>query len=209
MHGIQKYIIGMVDSWSPEEPSSRQPLKPIMSWSSFPTILVKSSIEILASGHRLLNLQEIIDLPSERASLLSLSLSLSLSRVCPTQEETYHLKMWKLSMKESDWNNNNEVVLDMKSDARHFREERGFEVPPPPSLSSSVQLELAISLSSCNLSSPDGPSSVASQTPTTQNVCHPCCGSRVCSVQSFDLLACKMQSVFPLTCVISRSLSPC
>ena len=42
----------------------------------FPTILVKSSIEILASGHRLLNLQEITDLPSEKASLLSLSLSL-------------------------------------------------------------------------------------------------------------------------------------
>jgi hypothetical protein len=75
MHGIQKYMIGMVDSWSSEEPSSRQPLQPIMSWSSFPTILVKYSIEILASGHRLLNLQEIIDLPSERASLLSLSLS--------------------------------------------------------------------------------------------------------------------------------------
>ena len=74
MHGIQKYMIGMVDSWSPEEPSSRQPLKPIMSWSSFPTILVKSSIASLSSGHRLLNLQEIIDLPSERASLLSLSL---------------------------------------------------------------------------------------------------------------------------------------
>jgi hypothetical protein len=74
MHGIQKYMIGMVDSWSSEEPSSRQPLQPIMSWSSFPTILVKYSIEILASGHRLLNLQEIIDLPSERASLLSLSL---------------------------------------------------------------------------------------------------------------------------------------
>ena len=193
----------MVDSWSPEEPSSRQPLKPIMSWSSFPTILVKSSIAILASGHRLLNLQEIIDLPSERASLLSLS------RVCPTQDGAYHLKMWKLSMKESDWTNNNTVVYDMKSEARHFREERGFEVPPPPSLSSSVQLELAISLSSCNLSSPDSPSSVASQTPTTQNVCHPCCGPSVCSVQSFDLLACQMQSVFPLTCVISRSLSPC
>ena len=112
-------------------------------------------------------------------------------------------------MKESEWTNNATVVLDMKTEARHFREERGFEVPPPPSLSSSVQLELAISLSSCNLSSPDSPSSVASQTPTTQNVCHPCCGPRVCSVQSFDLLACQMQSVFPLTCVISRSLSPC
>ena len=98
-------------------------------------------------------------------------------------------------MKESDWNNNNEVVLDMKSDARHFREERGFEVPPPPSLSSSVQLELAISLSSCNLSSPDSPSSVASQTPTTQNVCHPCCGPSVCPVQSFDLLACQTDAV--------------
>ena len=73
MHGTQKYMIGMVDSWSPQEPSSRQPLQPIMYW-FFPTILVKSSIEILASGHRLLNLQEIIDLPSERASLLSLSL---------------------------------------------------------------------------------------------------------------------------------------
>jgi len=75
MHGIQKYMIGMVDSWSSEEPSSRQPLQPIMSWSSFPSIWVKYSIEILDSGHRLLNLQEIIDLPSERASLLSLSLS--------------------------------------------------------------------------------------------------------------------------------------
>ena len=121
-------------------------------------------------------------------------LALSLSRVCPTQEETYHLKMWKLSMKESDWNNNDEVVLDMKSDARHFREERGFEVPPPPSLSSSVQLELAISLSSCNLSSPDGPSSVASQTPTIQNVCHPCCGSRVCSL-------CVLFAVLRLACM--------
>ena len=138
-----------------------------------------------------------------------LTLSLSLSRVCPTQDGAYHLKIWKLSMKESEWTNNATVVLDMKTEARHFREERGFEVPPPPSLSSSVQLELAISLSSCNLSSPDGPSSVASQTPTTQNVCHPCCGPSVCSVQSFDLLACQMQSVFPLTCVISRSLSPC
>ena len=77
MHGAQKYMIGMVESWSPQEPSSRQPLQPIMYWFFFPTILVKSSIEILASGHRLLNLQEIIDLPSERASLLSLSLSLS------------------------------------------------------------------------------------------------------------------------------------
>ena len=75
MNGLQKYIIACVDSWSTEEPWSRQPLKPIMSWSSFPTIVVKSSIAILASGHRLLNLQEIIDLPSERASLLSLSLS--------------------------------------------------------------------------------------------------------------------------------------
>jgi hypothetical protein len=74
MSGVKKYFIGMVDSWSPEEPCSRQSLKPLMSWSSFPTILVKSSIEILASGHRLLNLQEIRDPPSERASLLSLSL---------------------------------------------------------------------------------------------------------------------------------------
>ena len=76
MNSLQKYIIACVDAWSTEEPWSRQPLKPLVSWSSFPTILVKSSIAILASGHRLLNLQEIIDLPSERASLLSLSLSL-------------------------------------------------------------------------------------------------------------------------------------
>ena len=136
-------------------------------------------------------------------------LALSLSRVCPTQDSQNHLRIWKLGMNESEWINNATVVLDMKEETRHFREEQGFEVPPPPSLSSSVQLELAISLSSCNLSSPDSPSSVASQTPTTQNVCHPCCGPSVCSVQSFDLLACQMQSVFPLTCVISRSLSPC
>ena len=43
--------------------------------------------------------------------------------------------------------------------------------------------------------------------PTTQHVCHPCCGPSVWSVQSFDLLACQRQSVFPLTCVMSRSLS--
>ena len=145
--------------------------------------------------------------PPVRESFLAISLSLP--RVCPTQGLAYLLNIWKLSMRELDWTNNATVVLDMKTEARHFREERGFEVPPPPSLSSSVQLELAISLSSCNLSSPDSPSSVASQTPTTQNVCHPCCGPSVCSVQSFDLLACQMQSVFPLTCVISRSLSPC
>jgi hypothetical protein len=66
-------------------------------------------------------------------------------------------------MKELDWTRNFTVVLDMKSQIRHFREQLGFEVPPPPNLSSSVQLELAISLSSCNLSSPDSPSSAASQ----------------------------------------------
>ena len=146
--------------------------------------------------------------PSERASLLSLSLScLSAPNLLPTQDSSYNLEMWKLSMKELDWTNNSTVVLDMKSQIRHFREQLGFEVPPPPSLSSSVQRELAISLSSCNLSSPDSPSSVASQTPTTQHVCHPCCGPSVWSVQSFDLLACQTQSVFPLTCVMSRSLS--
>ena len=43
MHGMQKYFIGMVDSWSPEEPCSRQPLKPRLgqvfrqSWSSLPS----------------------------------------------------------------------------------------------------------------------------------------------------------------------------
>ena len=83
MSGVKKYFMGLVDSWSPEEPCSRQSLKPLKSWSSFPSILVKSSIDILASGHRVLNLQEIRDPPSERASLLSLSLSLSLSRVGP------------------------------------------------------------------------------------------------------------------------------
>ena len=53
MSGVKKYFIGMVDSWSPEEPCSRQSLKPLKSWSSFPTTLVKSAIEFLASGHRL------------------------------------------------------------------------------------------------------------------------------------------------------------
>ena len=75
------------------------------------------------------------------------------------------LDMWKLSMKDLEWSSATAtVVLDMKSQIRHLREKDGFEVPPPPNLSSSsVQLELAISLSSCNLSSPDSPSSVASQ----------------------------------------------
>ena len=36
---------------------------------------------------------------------------------------------------------------------------------------------------------------------------HVGCGPSVWSVQSFDLLACQRQSVFPLTCVMSRSLS--
>ena len=31
MHGMQKYMIGIVDAWSPEEPCSKQPLKPLMS----------------------------------------------------------------------------------------------------------------------------------------------------------------------------------
>ena len=86
MSGVKKYFMGLVDSWSPEEPCSRQSLKPLKSWSSFPSILVKSSTDILASGHRrCLNLQEIRDTPSERASLLSLALSLSLScRSAPT-----------------------------------------------------------------------------------------------------------------------------
>ena len=77
MSGMKKFFVGVVDSWSSEEPCSRQSLKPIKYWSSFQSILVKSSVEILASGHRLLNFQEIRDPPSERASLLSLSLSLS------------------------------------------------------------------------------------------------------------------------------------
>ena len=77
--GVKKYFVGIVDSWLPEEPCSRQSLKPLKSWSSFPSILVKSSVENLASGHRLSNLQEIRDPPSERDSMLSLSLSC----VCP------------------------------------------------------------------------------------------------------------------------------
>ena len=150
--GVKKYFVGIVDSWLPEEPCSRQSLKPLKSWSSFPSILVKSSVENLASGHRLSNLQEIRDPPSERDSMLSLSL-VSVRSLLATQDSSYKLEMWKLSMKEFEWNNAATVVLDMKSQIRHFREQLGFEVPPPLNLSSSsVQLELAISLNSCNLS---------------------------------------------------------
>ena len=94
--------------------------------------------------------------PRQREIPCCLSLSLSLVSVrslLATQDSSYKLEMWKLSMKELDWTRASTVVLDMKSQIRHFREQLGFEVPPPLNLSSSsVQLELAISLNSCNLS---------------------------------------------------------
>ena len=84
---------------------------------------------------------------------LSLSLVSVRSLLLATQDSSFQLQMWKLSMKEFEWNNAATVALDMKSQIRHFREQLGFEVPPPLNLSSSsVQLELAISLNSCNLS---------------------------------------------------------
>ena len=39
MSGVRKYFVGIVDSWSPEEPCSRQSLKPLKSWSSVPSNL--------------------------------------------------------------------------------------------------------------------------------------------------------------------------
>ena len=132
----------------PRSHARENSLNPLKSWSKFPSILVKSSVEHLDSGHRLSNLQEIRDTPSERDSMLSLSL-VSVRSLLATQDSSYKLEMWKLSMKEFEWNNAATVVLDMKSQIRHFREQLGFEVPPPLNLSSSsVQLELAISLNS-------------------------------------------------------------
>ena len=56
--------------------------------------------------------------------MLSLSLSLVPVRfyLFPIQESIYKLEMWKLSMKELAWTNDATVVLDMKSQIRHFRE---------------------------------------------------------------------------------------
>ncbi len=49
--GVKTYFVGIVDSWMPEEPCSIQSRKPLKSRSSSPSILVKSSVEILAPGH--------------------------------------------------------------------------------------------------------------------------------------------------------------
>ena len=137
----------------PRSHARENSLNHLKSWSRFQSILVKSSVENLDSGHRLSNLQEIRDTPSERDSMLSLSLVSVRSLLLATQDSSFQLQMWKLSMKEFEWNNAATVALDMKSQIRHFREQLGFEVPPPLNLSSSsVQLELAISLNSCNLS---------------------------------------------------------
>ena len=74
VHGTQKYTIGMVDSWSPQEPSSRQPLQPIM-YCFFPDNLgqvfhrnfgFRASFVEPSGNHR----------PPVRESFLALSLSL-------------------------------------------------------------------------------------------------------------------------------------
>jgi hypothetical protein len=116
-------------------------------------------------------------------------------------------------MKDLEWNTTFTVVLNMKSQIRYFREEHGFQVPPPTSYLTSYLLIYYESVRHA----------ITHQTVRVVNmfaiyVVARVCGPSVWSVQSFDLLACKLINGVkvlsklrhvPASAVHAFSLGPC
>ena len=78
--GIKKYFVGIVDAWLPEEPCSRQSLKPFKSWSIFCQSWSSLPSKIWLPGIVFRTFRK-SETPREREIPCCLSLSLSL--VCP------------------------------------------------------------------------------------------------------------------------------
>ena len=56
------------------------------------------------------------------------SVSQGLNICSARQDQMQQLRLWKLSLVDDEYTRGR-VMLDLKTDVRHFREDAGFEVP--------------------------------------------------------------------------------